>query len=136
MTLGGSNIKFDHNTVFSDGASVLYADVTRVTGFTFTNNIVPDNAWAIMGSGASPGNGTIAIFYPSATFSRNVFIGGNSSAYPTGNFFPANVSAVGFVDAVNGNYALTSGSPYKTAATDGTAIGADPTVINARVPAM
>ncbi|HEY1911253.1 MAG TPA: carbohydrate-binding protein [Vicinamibacterales bacterium] len=136
MTLGGSNIKFDHNTVFSDGASVLYADVTRVTGFTFTNNIVPDNAWAIMGSGASPGNGTIAIFYPSATFSRNVFIGGNSSTYPTGNFFPANVSAVGFVDAANGNYALTSGSPYKTGATDGTAIGADPSVINARVPAM
>jgi hypothetical protein len=65
-----------------------------------------------------------------------VFIGGNSSTYPTGNFFPANVSAVGFVDVANGNYALTSGSPYKTGATDGTAIGADPSVINARVPAM
>ena len=54
VTLGGSNITFDHNTVFTDGTSVIYADVGAIAGFTFTNNIVPDNAWAIMGSGALP----------------------------------------------------------------------------------
>ena len=50
VTLGGSNITFDHNTVVTDGTSVIYADVAAIAGFTFTNNIVPDNLWAIMGS--------------------------------------------------------------------------------------
>ena len=51
------------------------------------------------------------------------------SLYPTGNFFPATVSGVGFVDP-SGNYRLSSSSPYVTSATDGTAIGANVPAIN------
>jgi hypothetical protein len=123
LTQGGRNIVFDHNTVFTDGSSVVYADGTTVTGFVFTNNILPDNAWAVMGSGAAEGNSTLALYYPGDTFLRNVIIGGNSSSYPAGNFFPANASAVGFVNLGGGDYRLSSTSSYLNQATDGTAVG-------------
>ena len=134
VTLGGSNITFDHNTVFSDGSSVVYADVAAITGFTFTNNIVPDNIWAIMGSGASAGNGTIATYFPGGTFRRNVFIGGSAATYPADNYFPADISLVQFRNVPGGDYSLASGSPYAAAATDGSAIGANQKSIDALVP--
>jgi hypothetical protein len=133
VTLGGSNVTFDHNTVFTDGTSVVYADVAPVPGFVFTNNIVPDNAWAIMGSSAAPGNGTIGRYFPGGVFSRNVFVAGTGATYPAGNYFPANVSLVQFRDIAAGNYNLATGSPYFASATDGTAIGADQTRIDALI---
>ena len=120
---GGSNIVFDHNTLFTDGTSVVFADNPPTSGFVFTNNIVPDNAWAIMGSNASPGLGTLAAYFPGATFRANVLIHGNPSLYPSGNYFPTSVSAVGFVNIGAGDYRLTASSPYAHAATDGGAIG-------------
>jgi hypothetical protein len=112
----------------------VYGDVTSVAGFVFTNNIVPDNAWAIMGSSAAPGNGTIAAYFPGGIFSRNVFIRGASGTYPSGNYFPPDLSTVQFRDIANGNYRLATGSPYATSATDGTAIGVNQSVIDALVP--
>jgi len=123
LTQGGRNITVDHNTVFTDGSSVVYADVTTVEGFVFTNNIIPDNGWAVMGSGAAEGNGTLARYFPNATFRRNVVIAGNGSVYPTDNHFPATLSAVGFVDPSSGNYRLSSASPYNNLGTDGADIG-------------
>lgn len=101
-----------------------------VYGLAFTNDIIPDNSLAVMGAGTAGGTGTLNTFFPNGTFLRNAIIAGQSSAYPTGNFFPAAVSGVGFVDA-NGNYRLSSASPYSTSATDGTAIGANVPVVNA-----
>jgi hypothetical protein len=120
---GGENITFDHNTVFTDGTSVIFADNPPATGFAFTNNIVPDNAWAIMGSNASPGNGTLAMYFPGATFVANVLIQGSAASYPAGNYFPASIDDVGFVSLSGGDYRLGSSSPYVHAATDGGAIG-------------
>ena len=94
-----------------------------MTGFVFTNNIIPDNAWAVMGSGVSAGNGTLAIFYPGAIFVANVLIGSNASAYPAANFFPGSSGAVGFVNLAGGNYSLSASSPYKGKGTDGLDVG-------------
>jgi len=104
-----------------------------VTGFTFADNIVPDNLYGIKGSGTAAGNATITRYYPAAIVRRNIFVGGHSATYPVDNFYPATVAAVGFAD-VTGDYRLTAASPYDTAATDGTAIGADPSAILNRVP--
>src|SRR5205814_6573169 len=88
---GGQNITLDHNTVFEDGSSDVYAGAT-VTGFTFTNNILQNNAWAIMGSGASPGNGTVAMYFSiNSLFQDSIIAGAPASSYPTGNFYPANM---------------------------------------------
>ena len=129
LTLGGSNITVDHNTVFTDGTSALYADVAAVSGFVFTNNIVPDNSWAVMGADASPGNGTIAMYYPGSTFRGNIFIGSNPNTYPAGNFYPAVLGAVGFVDP-SANFRLAPTSAYRSSATDGTDVGANIPAIN------
>ena len=72
---GGVNVTVDHNTVIQDGYSVLYADTNPVQQFTMTNNIAPDNSWAIMGGGTAPGNGTIAAFFPNSTFLRGALGG-------------------------------------------------------------
>jgi hypothetical protein len=95
-----------------------------VSGFVFTNNIIPDNSWAVMGSGAAEGTDTLMKYFPGAVFQKNVLIAGNGAAYPASNYFPPSVSAVGFVDVAGGNYTLSATSPYKNAGTDGADIGA------------
>jgi len=120
---GGDNVVFDHNTLFTDGTSVVFADNPPDTRFVFTNNIVPDNAWAIMGSNASPGNGTLALYFPGAIVSANLFIKGSAGGYPAANYYPATVDDVGFANIAGGDYRLSSSSPYANAATDGGAIG-------------
>ena len=123
LTQGGNNIVFDHNTVLTDGTSVVYADVAAVPGFVFTNNIIPDNEWAVMGGNAGEGNGTLALYYPDAIFAGNVVIGADQTVYPAGNFFPATKSDVGFIDPSSENYRLGNSSPFLYAATDGGAVG-------------
>jgi len=134
LTYGGDGIIVDHNTVFTDGTSVVFADGPSALGVSFTNNIVPDNIWAIKGSGTAAGNGTITTYYPGSIFRRNVFTAGHAATYPTDNFFPANVAAVGFADIAGGNYQLTAASPYVTSATDGSPVGADASAILRVVP--
>ncbi len=129
LTSGGTNLTIDHNTVFTDGTSVVYADGPQVFGFVFTNNIIPDNEWGVMGSAVAEGTATLNLFFPGWTFNRNIVVGGQPSTYPSGNYYPSAISGVGFVD-VNGNYRLSPSSPYFNAATDGGAIGANIPAIN------
>ena len=82
-----------------------------------------------MGGGTGPGNGTIAAFFPNSMFLRGVWAGSPASSYPTGNYYPANLSAVGFLNLAGGDYRLLSTSPYKSAALDGTDVGANVDVI-------
>ena len=120
---GGANIIVDHNTVLQDGLSVLYAYGAPMPSFVFTNNIVPDYSWAVMGDSASPGNGTIATYFPGSQFLGNVFAGSDPLLYPAGNFYPSALSAVGFVDLAIGNYRLSATSPYYRNGTDHLDVG-------------
>jgi hypothetical protein len=129
MEDGSVNVTFDHNTVFNDGETTLLAENGATTGFVFTNNIVPDNAWAIFGNGE--GNGTIATFFPSSTFRHNIITGAPAGNYPASNYYPPSMSAVGFVDLAGGNFRLSPSSPYHKAATEGGDVGADIDAINA-----
>jgi hypothetical protein len=67
---------------------------------------------------------------------RNVFVGAPSDSYPTDNFFPASVDAVGFVDRTRGNYRLAASSPYKRAASDGRDPGADISAVASAIPRL
>lgn len=128
---GGANVAVDHNTVMNDGSSTVVAYGTPVTGFSFTNNIIPDNSWAIIGDNSSPGNGTIATYFPGGQFLNGIFAGSDPAIYPAGNYFPPSMSAVGFVDLTAGNYRLSATSLYQSAASDGTSVGANIDAINA-----
>jgi hypothetical protein len=125
LTGGPTNLTFDHNTVIQDGWTSLYVDTARVTGMKFTNNIIPDYSWAIMGGNTGPGNNTIQAYFPGSQFIDNIIAGANPGLYPAGNYYPATLGAVGFADMAGHNYALSAGSPYAQGATDGTAVGCD-----------
>jgi hypothetical protein len=130
---GGRNITIDHNTVLQDGWSVVFVS-DPVPGFVFTNNIAPDYSWAIIGASVAPGNATIAAYFPGSTIQRNIIAGANAATYPAGNYYPASLGNVGFVNYVpltGGNYRLAATSPYRNAATDGTDVGCDFNKINA-----
>ena len=128
---GAVNVTVDHNTVLQNGATALYGYGAPMPGFVFTNNIVPDNSWAIMGDSASPGNGTIAMYFPTGVFKDGIFAGSNPAIYPASNYYPASYNAVGFVNLAGGNYRLSSTSPYHNGATDGTDVGCNIDTLNA-----
>jgi len=131
LIVGAADVTVDHNTVLTDGTSDVFAGGPASPGFVFTNNIMQNNAWAIAGDNASPGDGTIAAFFPQSQFAGNVIAGADPATYPVGNFYPATFDAVGFINLSGGNYRLSTSSPYIRSATDGTDVGANIDVINA-----
>ena len=93
-------------------------------------------AVGIYGNAVGTGLKAINYYVPGSTFSTNVFVNNIGTEWPPANYpatslFAASVAAVGFTDAVNDNYQLTSGSPYHNAATDGKDIGVDFAVLAA-----
>jgi hypothetical protein len=121
--LGGSDsITIDHNTAVHGSYTIAF-NCGPETNFVFTNNI--DFSSSGIASGVTQ-VGTASLNYcaPGATVRGNV-IGGAPASYPfpAGNFMASSLAAVGFVDAANGNYRLSSSSPYAKAATDGQDVG-------------
>jgi peptidase C25-like protein len=131
---GGLDITIDHNTVLQDGSAAVYAYGTPPIGFAFTNNILPDNGRAVAGDGSTAGNGTIDRYFPGAVWLHNVVAAAPAAGYPGGNFYPASMAAVGFVDLAGGNYRLAATSAYRNAATDGSNPGYDADALAATVP--
>ena len=125
---GGDRIRFDHNTVFQDGSSFVYAYGSQTTNFVFTSNIVPHGAYGIFGDSSSPGMGAINQFFPGSVVTGNLIVA-NLSSYPAGNYYPATMAGVGFVNLAGADYRLSDVSPYKRAGADGTDPGADVTKV-------
>ena len=130
---GGGDYTFDHNTIINTASAPgsPYSDVAlaesapKVSNFVFTNNLSTHTAYGFFGSGVGEGTAALNANFSGWTFSRNVLIGRAAGAYPAGNFFPADVTTVRFVNYAGGNYALGANSPHEHAATDGTAVGAN-----------
>jgi hypothetical protein len=120
---GPGNVIVDHNTALQSRNVISAEGVSK--GFVYTNNITPHNRYGVHGSGRATGLDTLVADFPGSVFQQNVLIHGKCAAYPAGNFCPATVEDVGFVDYAAGNYRLAQGSPFRGAAGDGTDIGAD-----------
>jgi hypothetical protein len=71
------------------------------------------------------GNHSIAMFFPNGQITGNILVAGPSWVYPAGNYFPASIDDVGFIDFAAGLYGLLPESLYCSAATDGTNPGVD-----------
>jgi PKD repeat protein len=131
---GTAFVTLDHNTALNTG-NIISADGPSHTGFVYSNNLMPHNAYGIIGSGYGPGNATLNVYFPNRVFSKNALVGGAWWIYPSGNFFPATLDTVGFVDRAAENYHLAATSLYKNAGTDGKDLGANLDEIEAAIAA-
>ena len=133
------DIVIEHNTVSHTGHVVSVYGLPRrsvsvVDGFLFRDNLMRHNAQGVKGDGAGAGQQTLTSYFSNAVFERNALAGGDPARYPPGNYFPAAAEFDAlFRNAPAGDYTLVPGSPYATAASDGTALGADMTRLNAAV---
>jgi hypothetical protein len=120
----------ERNTVIQTG-HILISDYAPNTRFKFRNNISRHNEYGVFGSGQGTGFRTLDFYFPGYVFAGNVIAkevnapSSVESLYPTGNYFPASLTAVGFVDLVGKDYRLATSSPYKGKGTDGKDPGAD-----------
>lgn len=136
---GPTDVTFDHNTSVQTG-HILMGEGAPAVRFVLRNSIVFHNAYGVIGTGTGPGSSTLTTYFPQAQFAQNALIGpyptsGGTEPYQYGpfvaaNFFPQNSSAVGFVNAATGDYALAPSSPYKNGGTDGRDLGADIDAVN------
>jgi hypothetical protein len=122
---GYEDVQINHNTCLNAGSTIV-ADYAPNPRFIFTNNIAQLNQYGVFGSGVGSGTACLEKYFPGAVFTANVLQGdpANAPYYPPGNYFPATLEAVGFVDLAGGDLRLSPTSPYHGAATDGTDIGA------------
>lgn len=120
---GAADVVVEHNTVLQSGEFIVGSG-RPTSGFTFRDNIVNNGGYGMGGDGTY-GNpkGTLATYFPNAVFTRNAVVGASESSYPAGNYFPGSFDAVGFVSLSTGDYALSSTSPLKAAASDGSDVG-------------
>lgn len=135
-----NHVSLQHITAFPDPNTHIISiqdDVTAMPGFVFANNLVQspkDATWSAGGGSTNCAASDVPITvvqtcFPGYVFAGNVLVGDfskyPSSQWPTGQTFLTSMDSVGFVDYTGGDYALSSTSPYKGAATDGRDVGAD-----------
>ncbi|HEV8658044.1 MAG TPA: fibronectin type III domain-containing protein [Thermoanaerobaculia bacterium] len=122
-----ADVTIDHNTGFHDGHVIATGPLNSTEDrFYYRNNLTPNNLYGVGGDGTygNP-NLTLSTYFPGAVFIRNILVGGDATNYPAGNYFPATMANVGFVDFAGANYRLAPTSPYKNLGTDGKDIGVD-----------
>ena len=128
----------EHNTVSHTGTAVAVygkrdGGPAVVEGFVFRDNLMRHNTYGVKGDNLGIGSATLDVYFRDLVFAYNVLAGGRASQYPAGNYFPSiDEFVAGFVNANASNFALVPGHPFRTAASDGSAVGADV----ARVSAM
>ncbi len=139
------DLKMDHITAFPpDGLLVLGGPLSgeRMTGFSFTNNLVTVGQRPIGSTGGGPqrncaaaGRGPESILqtcFVNYSFTNNALVDAGGG-WPKGNISVKNLKDAHFVDYLSGNggdYHLASGSPLKNASSDHRDVGADLDAIN------
>jgi hypothetical protein len=128
---GAAYLVFDRNTFIHTNSTALAAYGAAMPGLVFSNNNLQHHRYGINGDGASPGNPTLARYFPEAVVRCNAFAGGPAAAYPTPNAFPTvDQWKASFVNFAAGDYRVSPGSVVATTGCNGLAPGADIVAIN------
>ena len=112
----------ENNTILQTGnIANVYGRPTK--GFVFLKNIVFENEYGIKGDNMGSGQEVIDVLLSKGIVSNNVIIGGPSNRYRLKNYFPSNITEVGFANVPN-NYNLSPNSQFFNLGASGTPIGA------------
>lgn len=110
----------ENNTIIQkNNITVAYGE--PVTGFVFRNNIVLENEYGFFGDGLGSGQRAIDKYFPGASVTGNIIVGGKRELYRESNVFLSSLNEVGF-EGQPGTYRLKAKSPYVK---NGKRIGAD-----------
>jgi len=82
------HVVISHNTADQTGSIILTDGKGQHESFRFTGNVLPHNAYGIVGTGAAFGLGTLQRDFPGAVVTGNVMSGGDAGRYPELNEFP------------------------------------------------
>jgi hypothetical protein len=121
---GPDSMAVTHNTVLVPYRYSEFDTATVLEQFGMRDNILGPAIYGFIGSGTGEGVPTLTTYTKAYVFDFNVLTGRSCTAYPANNFCPADLFAVGFIDAANHDYHLAASSTYATAASDGGPIGA------------
>lgn len=134
------DLVLDHNTFVIESLATSNSMYLGAGAALHSRTNIRNNLFEAVtfGVGAdSQAEGTAALNSALATgysFEGNALVGRSAGQHPAGNFFPADRAAVGFTAyaaEAKGDYTITSGSPLKNAATDGSDVGADNSIVRA-----
>ena len=116
-----------HNTIMNpDNSAVTFGGgAAPPVRLSIRDNVMGGGAYGVKGSGLSSGTGSITPFMSLSRFVDNVILLSSAVGFPTGNYYPSALAAIGFVNMAAGDFHLLSSSPYRGKATDGTDPGAD-----------
>ena len=134
------DVLVDHNTVIQSGSVMQLYGMTGgrprvIRNLTFTNNLALHNEYGIIGESYGVGKPALEAFLSGAEIRRNVLAGGDGALYPADNFFPSVQDFLGeFVDSEAGDYRLRPDSRFRSAAADGTTLGAAVDLLRRRMP--
>ena len=135
-----ADIIVDHNTVLQSGG-ILMVYGTRdgrprvIRNLQITNNVMLHNEFGIKGDSTAVGQPTITAYTEGGEVRGNVIAGGDPRRYPSANLFPTVPELMSeFVDAPGADYRLQPASRLRSAATDGSSLGANVSVIRRLVP--
>lgn len=129
---GPRDVTVDHNTVDSDGTTVLYVygrssgGVRPVYGFRFTNNAARHGDYGINGAEAGFGKAIIALYFPDGVVAGNWLQGAAGSRYPN-NYVDGGTFESAFTDALAADYSVALDGPLAYRGLEGGHIGASPT---------
>ena len=129
------NASLIHNTGLA-GNAALMMDGNPETGFVASDNVLSHGNYGFFGSSYGEGNYALNHFVPGAIIQGNVLFAGYAAAsYPTGNFFPATATDVGFT-SYSSDLSLSASSPYAGKATDGTDPGVNYATLRAAIASV
>lgn len=126
QAFNAEDVLLSHNVGFAP-AMFLSLDNPTSPRLDMRDNIVGHGIYGLKGSGITEGTASLTTYAPGWAFVDDVIAsGGDPSLYPAGTYFAASTSSIGFANfggSSASDYALTSSSPYKGKASDGTDIG-------------
>jgi hypothetical protein len=123
------DLRIVHNTGFGTKHSLFFERGTFATtplpGLVIRDNITGGGLYQISSNFGTGTKGLLVLGGANFDFVGNVVARGSAKTMPEGNYYPASIGDIGFVNLAGDDLQLSGSSPYKGKASDGSDPGVD-----------